>query len=218
MGNKQKLLELIILPAVKDTIYMVSFATLYAGFIGLILAIILVVTDKNGLRPNIYIYRTLDIFINVIRSFPFIILVISIVPLTRLIVGTSIGRGAAVFPLTILSSALVARLIENNLKEVDKGIVKAARSFGASNLQIIFKVMIVEALPSICSSITLAMVGILGSSAMAGAVGAGGLGSVAIIYGYQSFNDFVIVVCVAILIVLVQFIQSVGNHMYRRLQ
>lgn len=217
MTKNQKLLEMIILPAISDTIYMVSISTVLATVIGCSLAIILVVTDKDGLKPNRVIYRVLDMMINVIRSFPFIILVISIIPLTRFVVGTSIGKNAAIFPLTILSSALVARLIEGNLKSVNKDIIKVAKAFGATNMQIIFKVMFVEAVPSICLSITLAMVGILGSSAMAGAVGAGGVGSVGIIYGYQSFNDFVIYTCVAILIVMVQIIQCVGNRLYRRL-
>lgn len=217
MTKNQKLLEMIILPAISDTIYMVFISTILATFIGCGLAIILVMTDKDGLKPNRVIYRVLDILINVIRSFPFIILVISIIPLTRFVVGTSIGKNAAIFPLTILSSALVARLIEGNLKSVNKDIIKVAKAFGATNMQIIFKVMFVEAIPSICLSITLAMVGILGSSAMAGAVGAGGVGAVGIIYGYQSFNDFVIYTCVVILIVMVQIIQCVGNWLYRRL-
>ena len=218
MDDKSLVFQKIILPALGDTLYMVILSTIFATIIGFCLAIVLVISDKNGLKPNVYIYKTLDFIINVIRSFPFIILVISIIPITRFVVGTSIGKNAAVFPLSIIASALVARLIEGSLKEVDPGMIKAARAFGASNMQIIFKVMLKEATPSICNSIILATIAILGSSAMAGAIGAGGVGSVAIIYGYQSFNDYIIYTCVVILVILVQVIQTVGNKIYRKLK
>lgn len=218
MDDRALVLQKIILPALGDTLYMVFFATIFATIIGFCLGIVLVITDKNGLRPHAVFYKTLDFLINVIRSFPFIILVISIIPITRFVVGTSIGRNAAIFPLSILASALIARLVEGNLKEIPPSVIRAAKAFGASDMQIIFKVMVREAIPAIWSSIVLAMIGILGSSAMAGAVGAGGVGSVAIIYGYQSFNDFIIYTCVAILVVLVQIIQTLGTWVYRKLK
>ena len=218
MSQNIKYLNRLVLPAVVDSLYMVFFSLIIATFVGFFFAVILVVTDKDGLHPNRVIYRLFNIIINILRSMPFIILAIAIIPVTRFVVGTSIGRTAAIFPLSIVASALISRLFEGNLKEVNKGMVRAALSFGATNLQIIFKIMLVEALPSMCSSLTVAAIGVLSSSAMAGAIGAGGIGAVAVSYGYQSFNDFIIYVCVLILIVIVQVIQAVGSYAYRRLR
>ncbi|MGS5516865.1 methionine ABC transporter permease [Clostridioides difficile] len=218
MDNPSLVINKIIIPAVFDTIYMVTWATVISSIIGFILAIILVETSNEGLSPNKYIYKILDLMINIIRSFPFIILAVSITPITRFVVGTSIGKQAAMLPLIIVASPFIARLIESNLREVDKGMIEAAKSFGASNLQILFSIMFREAIPSICSSITLATVSILGSSAMAGALGAGGLGSVALIYGYQTFNDTIMYGTVIIIIIMVQVIQTVGNVLYKKLK
>lgn len=201
-----------------DTVYMVGWSTFFAVIIGFVLAIILILTDKNGLRPNKIIYRVLDITVNVFRSFPFIILIIAIMPLTRLIVGRSIGNTAAIVPLTIGAAPFVARVIESSLKEVDKGIIEAAKSFGASDMQIIFKVMIKEAVPSIIRGITLVLISIIGYTAMAGALGAQGLGYVAISIGYQRFNDQMIFYTVIILIILVEVIQVFGDWMYKKLK
>jgi D-methionine transport system permease protein len=207
-----------LLQGIIDTVYMVGWSTFFAVIIGFILAIILILTDKNGLRPNKVVYRILDIIVNVFRSFPFIILILAIMPFTRLIVGKSIGNTAAIVPLTIGAAPFVARVIESSLKEVDRGIIEAAKSFGASDMQIIFKVMIKEAVPSIIRGITLSLISIIGYTAMAGALGAQGLGYVAISIGYQRFNDEMILYTVIILIILVEAIQVFGDWMYKKLK
>ena len=206
-----------IIKAVGETIYMVFFSTLFAVILGFIPAIALIITAPNGLKPNAAIYKALDVVINVLRSFPFIILMVVIIPLTRFIVGTSIGTTAAIVPLTIAAAPFVARVIESALKEVDPGVIEAAKSFGASNTQIIFKVMIKEAVPSIISGLTLTVISVIGYSAMAGAVGGKGLGNLAIMYGYQRFKTDVMVITVIILIVMVQVLQSLGNYLYKKL-
>ncbi len=207
----------IIIEALGQTIYMVFFSTLFASVLGFILGIIVTVTSPTGLRSNIFIYKSLDVIINVLRSFPFIILIVFIIPLTRAIVGTPIGETAAIVPLTIAAAPFVARIIESALKEVDPGVIEAAKSFGASNLQIIFKVMLKEAVPAIISGLTLTIINIIGYSAMAGSVGAGGLGKVAISYGYQRYQTDVMIVTVIILIIMVQGLQSLGNYLYKKL-
>jgi D-methionine transport system permease protein len=213
-----ELLSKIILPELGTTLYMVTTATALSVFFGFVLAITLIVTSSTGLRPNRAIYTVLDAVINVLRSFPFIILVVAIIPFTRFIIGTSIGPEAAMVPLIIAGSPFIARLVEGSLKEVDKGLIEAARSFGASNTQIVFKIMIKEAVPSIISGVTLAIVSILGATAMAGAVGGGGLGAVALTYGYQDFNDTIMYGTVVVLIVVVQILQTSGNVLYNRLK
>jgi len=195
---------------------MLIVLTILAPLIGFIIAIILVITKPNGLKPNITVYNVLGLVVNMVRSFPFIILLISIIPLTRLIVGTSIGETAALVPITIGSAPFIARLIESSLNEVDPGLIEAAKSFGATNRQIIFKVMVKEATPSIISGVTLAVITILGYTAMAGAVGAGGLGNVALMYGYQQFDKNVILYTVVALIILVQLIQWIGDFLYKK--
>ena len=207
--------ERILLPAIGETLYMSMVSTLLAFLIGLVPAILLVLSAQDGLKPNKPLFIALDITVNTLRSFPFIILIIVLFPLTRLILGTSIGTTAAIVPLTIGAAPFIARLIESALKEVDKGIIEAARSFGSSNFQIIFKVMFVEALPGIVASITLTLIVIIGFSAMAGAVGGGGLGSVAINYGYQRFRPDIMLYTVVILIIMVQIFQSLGNFIYK---
>lgn len=207
----------IIIKALGETIYMVFFSTLFASILGFILGMILTVTSPEGLSPSKVLYKILDTVINILRSFPFIILVFSIIPLTRFIVGTSIGNTAAIVPLTIASAPFVARIIETSLKEVDSGVIEAAKSFGTSNTKIIFKVMLKEAVPSIVSGLTLTIISIIGYSAMAGCFGAGGLGKVAINYGYQGFQTDVMVVTVIILIIIVQGLQTLGNYLYKKL-
>ena len=197
----------ILIEAFFQTLYMTAVATIFATIIGFIIAITLVITDSNGLRPNKKLNDVLGGIINTVRSFPFIILMVAIIPLTRFIVGKAIGVNAALVPLTI-----------GALKEVDKGLIEAAKSFGASDFQIIFKVMIKEAMPSIVSGITLSTISILGYTAMAGAVGAGGLGAVALTYGYQKFDTSVMLYTVLILIVIVQLIQCIGNLAYKKLK
>lgn len=201
--------------ATLDTIYMTFISTFLAFIIGLILAIILVLTKQNGLMPNRVVYSSLDLIVNILRSFPFIILIIVLFPLTKIIVGTSIGTSAAIVPLTIGSAPFIARLIENAMNEVDYGIIEAALSFGANKSQIIFRVMLPEALPSIINAITLTLIVIVGFTAMAGTVGGGGLGDVAMRYGFQRFRPDIMAYTVIILIVLVQVIQMIGNLLYK---
>jgi len=203
--------------ALIETLEMVFVATTFSVILGFIPAIILTVTASDGLKPNKIIYTVLDFIINTLRSFPFIILMVIIIPLTRLIAGKSIGTEAAMVPLTIAAAPFVARVIESSLREVDKGVIEAAKSFGASNTQIIFKVMLKEAVPSIMSGITLTIISIVGYSAMAGAIGGGGLGQVAISYGYQRFQTDVMVVTCIILIIVVQGLQFLGNYFYNKL-
>jgi D-methionine transport system permease protein len=191
-----------------------GFSTIF----GFVLAIVLIVTDTRGLYPNPLLYKFLDFIINTIRSFPFIILLVAIIPFTRMIVGTSIGEQAAIVPLTISATPFIARIFEGSLREVDPQIIEAAKSFGASESQIVFKVIVVEALPSMVSGIILAVISILGGTAMAGVVGAGGLGAVALLYGYQSFNTEIMVVTVILLIIIVQVIQTTGNFVYKKLR
>lgn len=207
----------ILLPGLWDTLYMVIVSTVFAVILGFLPAVILVVTDKKGLKPNKIINSTLDFIINLLRSFPFIILMIAIFPLTKLIAGTSIGKNAAIVPLTIGAAPFAARVIESALKEVDPGIIEAAKSFGASTTQIIFKVMIREALPSIVLGITLTVISVIGYSAMAGTIGGGGLGDIAVRYGYQRFKTDIMIYTVIILIVVVQLFQSAGNILYKKL-
>jgi D-methionine transport system permease protein len=178
----------------------------------------MVVTEKGGLYENLIINRILDFIINTIRSFPFIILLITIIPFTRLIVGTSIGETAALVPLTVACSPFIARIFQNSLKEVDPSLIEAAQSFGASKPQIIFRVMLKESVPSIISGLCLAIINLLGCTAMAGAVGAGGLGATALTYGYQNFNQQIMYSICLILVVLVAIIQYFGDWIYRKLK
>lgn len=205
----------ILLPALGETAYMSLLSTFFAVVIGFMLAIVLILTSKGGLRHNLKVYSILDVVINTLRSFPFIILMIVLFPLTKFLIGKSIGTTAAIIPLTIGAAPFIARLIESALKEVDKGVVEAAKSFGASDFQIIFKVMLVEALPAIISAITLTLITVIGFSAMAGAVGGGGLGDVAIKYGYYRFQTDTMIYTVLILIALVQVCQSFGDYLYK---
>lgn len=212
------LISKIIVPELSRTLYMVFLTTIFATILGFILAIILIVSSKDGLKPNKYIYGVLDTIVNIVRSFPFIILMVTIIPLTRLIAGTSIGEKAAIVPLTITAAPYIARITEAALKEVDKNLIEVAKAFGASDFQIIFKIMIVEALPSISAGITLATISILGATAVAGTVGAGGLGAIAITYGYQNFDETIMYGTVCVIIILVQIIQSLGSLLYKKLK
>lgn len=218
MNEITTLTKQIILPSLWQTIYMILIATILSAVIGFILAIVLVVTDEKGIKPNKIIYGVLSAIINVLRSVPFIILAVAIIPFTRSVVGTSIGENAAIVPLTIASAPFIARLIESSLKEVNPSLIEAAKSFGASNIQIIFKVMVKEAIPSINLNLTLATITILGLTAMAGAVGAGGLGAVGLTYGYQSFNYTIMYTTLVLLVIIVGIIQFIGNIIYKKLK
>lgn len=200
-----------------ETIYMVIGSTFFSVILGFIPAIILTLTAPDGLKPNKIIYSILDFIVNVFRSFPFIILMIIVIPVTRAIAGKAIGTTAALVPLTISAIPFVARVIESALRGVDQGLIEAAKSFGASDWQIIFRVYLKEALPSILSGITLTMISLIGYSAMGGAIGAGGLGDVAIRKGYQGYNFSYLVVTGIILIIFVQVIQTVGNYLFKKL-
>jgi len=208
--------EGIILPSIWSTLYMLSISMVLAIIIGFGIAILLVLWGPTGLRPRRHGYAVLDFFVNVIRSFPIIILIVAISPLTRMVVGTTIGEKAAILPLTIASAPFMARIIESCLLAVDRQLIEAARSFGASDMQIVIKVMIKEAVPSIIAGITLSTITFLAATTLAGAVGAGGIGAVALNYGYQSFNNSVLYTSVLILLIMVQIIQMVGNHLYKK--
>ncbi|WP_308564939.1 methionine ABC transporter permease [Peptostreptococcus stomatis] len=204
--------------AFMETLYMILVPTLIASIIGFIIAIILVITKDEGLKPNKTVYSTLGLIVNIFRSFPFIILIVAISSFTRLVVGTSIGNTAALVPITVGTAPFIARLIESSLNEVDKGLIEAAKSFGATNVQIIFKVMVKESVPSIVLGVTLTIISVLGYTAIAGAVGAGGLGNVAIVYGYQQFDKNVMFFTVIALVILVQIIQNLGDFLYKKLK
>ena len=207
----------VIAKAAWQTIYMVIGSTLFSVILGFIPAIILTVTANDGLKPNKIIYGILDMIVNIFRSFPFIILMVIVIPFTRLIAGKAIGTKAALVPLTISAIPFVARVIESALRSVDHGLIEAARSFGASNTQIIFRVYLKEAFPAILSGITLTMISLIGYSAMGGAIGAGGLGDVAIRYGYQAYNIPYLIATSIILILFVQLIQTAGNFLFKKL-
>ncbi|WP_055669945.1 methionine ABC transporter permease [Desnuesiella massiliensis] len=207
----------LLLPALQETVYMVFVSTFFSVLLGFIPAIVLIITAPNGLKPNSAVYKILDFIINIFRSFPFLILMIAIIPLTRLIAGKSIGTNAAIVPLTLGALPFAARVIESAMKEVDPGVIEAAKSFGASTFQIIFKVILKEAMPSIVLGITLTVINVVGYSAMAGAIGGGGLGDVAVRYGYHRFQQDVMIYTVIILIILVQLLQSLGNLLYKKL-
>ncbi len=208
--------RIIVLPEFWNTAYMVIITLAVSTIFGFVLAIALFVTEPKGLKPNGLINKILNIIVNTIRSFPFVILVVAIIPFTRFVVGTSIGKKAALVPLTITTTSYLSRLIEANLKEIDYSLVEAGKSFGATNIQIIFKIIVFETMPSIISSLTYITVSILGLSAMAGVVGGGGLGAVARTYGYQNFNYEVMYGTVLLIIIIVQVIQFIGKILYEK--
>lgn len=194
-----------------NTIYMVLASTFFAVLIGVPIGVILTVTDKGHVKEDLKLYKVLETIVNIGRSFPFAILMVALIPFTRWIVGTSLGTTASIVPLTVAAAPFVARLVESSLKEVDKNILEAAIVMGSSTWQIITKVLLPEALPSIVQGITLTVINVIGYSAMAGLVGGGGLGQVAIQYGYNRFNTFIMVATVVLLIILVQGAQWAGN-------
>jgi D-methionine transport system permease protein len=200
-----------------DTLMMVGLSGLFGTLLGVPLGIFLATSRANELFPAPAINRIVGVVVNATRSTPFIILVVAIVPLTRLIAGTSIGTAAATVPLTIAAIPFIARVIEAAIREVDQGLIEAARAFGASPLQIVRKVLLPEAMPAITLALTLTIVSLLGYSAMVGAVGGGGLGDLGIRYGYQRFMPEVMLTVVLVLIALVQSVQTIGDNVARRL-
>jgi len=199
-----------LIQGVKDTLYMTLGSTALGYAIGLPMGITLAVTDKDGLKPNAFIYRIFDLIANVVRSIPFLILLIIMIPVTRAIVGKSYGASATIIPLVATAAPYIARLVESSLKEVDTGVIEAARAMGASNLNIIFRVLLVEARTSLVMGATIATGTILGYSAMAGTVGGGGLGDIAVRYGYYRWQTDIMIVTVILIIILFQIIQNVG--------
>lgn len=202
--------------ATVDTIYMVAIAGLIGSLIGLPIGIFLATSGKGELFPAPTINRIVGLIVNATRSTPFIILVVAIIPFTRLLTGTSIGTKAAIVPLTIATIPFVARLVEAAIREIDKGLIEAARAMGATPMQIVFKVLLAEARPALTLALTMTAVSLIGYSAMVGAVGGGGLGDLGIRYGYQRFMPDVMLVVVIVLIVLVQLVQSAGDGLARR--
>ena len=207
----------LLLKSLGETCYMVLIAIVLATLIGLPLGVILTVTRKDHIMPNALVNGVLGAIVNATRSTPFIILMVAIIPFTRMIVGSSIGTTAAIVPLTITAAPFIARVIESSLLEVDRGVIEAAQSMGASPFQIIGKVMLPESLHSIVLGITLALIALIGASAMAGALGGGGLGDLAIRYGYQRFQMDVMIATVVVLIIMVQGVQTLGNALSRKL-
>lgn len=199
-----------------ETLFMTFASSLISYLIGIPLAIVLVVTDKDGIYPIPRLQRILGLVINLLRSIPFIILLIMVIPLTRAIVGTTLGAKAVVPPLVIAAAPYVARMVESSFKEVDAGVIEAAKSMGASTSQIIWKVLLPEAKPSLLVGAAISVTTILGYSAMAGFVGGGGLGAIAINYGYYRYQTDIMLITVAILVIIVQIIQESGMKMSRR--
>lgn len=198
---------------VKETLFMTLLSTVFGYLLGLPMGIALAVTDQGGIKPNAVIYKILDVTANVVRSIPFLILLILIMPMTKLIVGRSYGTAATVVPLTIAAAPFIGRMIESSINEVDQGVIEAAQSMGASTMTIIIRVLLVEARTSILVGVTIALGTILGYSAMAGIVGGGGLGDIAMRYGYYRYEKEIMFVAVILLVVLVQIFQTLGMKM-----
>ena len=201
----------------RDTLYMTLMSTLFGYVLGLPMGIILTVTDKDGIRPNAAVYKVLDVIVNILRSVPFLILLILVMPFTKAIVGKTYGSTATIVPLVIAAAPFIARMVESSLKEVDPGVIEAAVSMGAGTGTVIWKVMLAEARTSLLVGVTIAIGTILGYSAMAGTVGGGGLGDIAIQYGYYRYETEIMIVTVVVLVVLVQILQSIGMMVSRQL-
>lgn len=201
----------LLLKGTLETLYMVIISSIIASLIGIPLGVLLVVTDKDGICPLVKVNKLISGLINIIRSMPEMILIIILLPLAKFLTGSSLGANAAIISISIGSAPLIARVIENSLKEIEEGKIEAAEAMGAGNFQIIRKVLIPETLPSIIRGITISVIGIVGFTAMAGAIGAGGLGSLAIRYGYQRFRTDVLIGTVLVLLIIVQGIQLLGD-------
>ena len=206
-----------LLEGIRDTVYMTVASTFFGYVIGLPMGIALTVTDKDGLKPNAAVYRVLDVISNIVRSIPFLILLILLIPFTRFVVGKSYGSTATIVPLIICAAPYIARLVESSLKEVDKGVVEAAKSMGANNVQIVMRVLLVEGRTSLITGATIAMGTILGYSAMAGTVGGGGLGDIAVRYGYYRWQTDIMIITVILIILLFQLFQNIGMKIAAKL-
>ncbi len=206
-------LTAMMIEGVGDTLLMTLVSTLFGYILGLPMGIALAVTDQNGIKPNKVVYKILDVIANIVRSVPFLILLILVMPLTKLIVGKTYGSVATIVPLTIAAAPFIGRMIESSLKEVDQGVIEAAQSMGAGTFTIIWKVLLVEARTSILVGVTIAIGTILGYSAMAGVVGGGGLGDIAMRYGYYRYETLIMIVAVVLLVILVQIFQTLGMRL-----
>ncbi|MDE7267851.1 MAG: ABC transporter permease [Lachnospiraceae bacterium] len=206
-----------IIAGIGETLYMTLVSTFFGYVFGLPLGVALTVTDKGGIKPNVIIYKILDFISNIVRSVPFLILLIVLIPFTRMIVGKSYGSTATIVPLVVAATPFIGRMVESSLKEVDGGVIEAAQSMGAGTFTIIFRVLLVEARTSILVGATIATGTILGYSAMAGTVGGGGLGDIAIRYGYHRYQADIMIVTVILLIVLVQIFQTIGMFISNKL-
>lgn len=206
-----------IIAGIGETLYMTLVSTFFGYVFGLPLGVALTVTDKGGIKPNVVIYKILDFISNIVRSIPFLILLIVLIPFTRMIVGKSYGSTATIVPLVVAATPFIGRMVESSLKEVDGGVIEAAQSMGAGTFTIIFRVLLVEARTSILVGATIATGTILGYSAMAGTVGGGGLGDIAIRYGYHRYQADIMIVTVILLIVLVQIFQTIGMFISNKL-
>lgn len=208
---------MMIIQGIGETLYMTLISSVLGYLFGLPMGIILTVTDKDGIRPNAAVYKIFDAISNVFRSIPFLILLIVIMPLTKVIVGKTYGSTAMIVPLTVAAAPYIARMVESSLKEVDHGVIEAAQSMGAGTWTIVYKVLLTEARTSLVVNATIATGTILGYSAMAGTVGAGGLGDIAIRYGYYRYQADIMVVTVVILVLLVQIMQGIGMYLSRKI-
>ena len=206
-----------ILEGIVGTVYMSIVSTFFGYIFGLPMGVLLTISDKNGLKPNPILYKILDAVSNVVRSVPFLILLILLIPFTRLVVGKSYGTTATIVPLVISAAPYIARMVESSLKEVDAGVIEAAKAMGASNTQIVFKVLLVEARTSLITNATIALGTVLGYSAMAGTVGGGGLGDIAVRYGYYRYQTDIMIVTVILIIVLFQIFQNSGMAVAKKL-
>lgn len=211
-----KYFKKIIYPAIFATLRMVISTVIFGFILGFGLAILLTIYSPEGLNPKKRIHKVIDFIINSIRSFPILILIVAVSPITRKIVGTTVGEKAAVLPLTIAATSFIARALHNSFRGVDKQLIEAARSFGASDMQIIFRVIVKESIPSIINITTMATITYISATTIAGAVGGGGLGSVALNYGYHRFDNSVLYTSVIILFIMVQITQSIGNWIYKK--
>ena len=199
-----------LLEGIRDTLYLTLVSTIVAYILGLPLGICLKVTSSDGLKPNKLVYGILDVFCNIVRSIPFLILLILLIPFTRFVVGKSYGSTATIVPLVVCAAPYIARMVESSLNEVDPGVIEAAKSMGANNFDIVFKVMLVEARTSLIVGATITTGNILGYSAMSGTVGGGGLGDIAVRYGYYRWQTDIMIITVILLIILFQIIQNIG--------
>ncbi len=209
-----------VMEATGETLVMVFFSTIFSLVLGLPIGVLLHITGKEadgGIIPSPVFNNVLSRIVNILRSFPFIILLIVLIPLSRIIVGTSIGTKAAIVPLSIAAAPFVARIIESALKEVDPGVIQAAKAMGSTNWQLVWKVLLPEAMPALMSGLTLTIINLIGYSAMAGTIGGGGLGDLAIRYGYQRFRPSYLVAAVIVILVMVEIIQIAGDRIVKRM-